>query len=271
MHFHFPFTVVQTLWTLTFAAQLVLLVVLLGCDRIQRYPWFTASIGLFALRLLAEVLLSGRMAMMPLQTTLLALGDAGAIAALLVVLEMAWSAFSGAKRWHWLAWALPMAIVALWAMAVWGPWPAWKDLAVDTVLGKLRLMQLTAQKLELLSDLLMVEVGLLIVLHGSDFKAGWRSHTQKISLGLSTAALSTLAVQGTIQAIARAAQAHPPSRPDYERIIALIGKLIDANKVVYIVVLLWWIVWLWLDEPGTAKRDGEAPESPAKDEPATAE
>jgi len=29
----------------------------------------------------------------------------------------------------------------------------------------------------------------------------------------------------------------------------LITKLWNANKMVYIAALLWWIVWLWLDEP----------------------
>jgi hypothetical protein len=52
----------RVLWTLTFAAQLVLLVVLMGRDRARRFPWFTAGIALYALRLMAEILLAGRMA-----------------------------------------------------------------------------------------------------------------------------------------------------------------------------------------------------------------
>ena len=43
MHFNFAFTAVQVLWTLTFAAHLVLLVVLLGRDRTRRFPWFTTG------------------------------------------------------------------------------------------------------------------------------------------------------------------------------------------------------------------------------------
>jgi hypothetical protein len=27
---------------------------------------------------------------------------------------------------------------------------------------------------------------------------------------------------------------------------------LNANKAVYVAVLVWWIVWLWLDEPGAA-------------------
>jgi len=54
----------------------------LGRDRARRYPWFTTGIALFALQLMAEVLLSGRMAMIPLQEVLLTLADLGAIVAL---------------------------------------------------------------------------------------------------------------------------------------------------------------------------------------------
>jgi hypothetical protein len=56
MHFS-GFNTVQILWTLTFAALLVLLVVLLGRDRARRFPWFTASMVLTALRLLASRML----------------------------------------------------------------------------------------------------------------------------------------------------------------------------------------------------------------------
>ncbi len=56
MHF-LGFNTVQILWTLTFAALLVLLVVLLGRDRARRFPWFTASMALTALRLIASRIL----------------------------------------------------------------------------------------------------------------------------------------------------------------------------------------------------------------------
>ena len=69
-----PAEIIQrVVWTLTFAGQLILLVVMIGRGRAQRYPIFTASIGLLALRMMAEILLSGRMAKIPLQTTLLTL------------------------------------------------------------------------------------------------------------------------------------------------------------------------------------------------------
>ena len=64
MHLNLDFTTVKVLWTLTFAALLVLLVVLLGRDRSRLYPIFLpASIWRFtALRLLASRMLYGRLA-----------------------------------------------------------------------------------------------------------------------------------------------------------------------------------------------------------------
>ena len=67
MHFNFHFSAAEILWTLTFAAMLVLLVVLLGRDRIRRFPIFTSSIVLVGLNMLADKLLTHRLA--PLVST----------------------------------------------------------------------------------------------------------------------------------------------------------------------------------------------------------
>jgi hypothetical protein len=268
MHFHFPFTTGQVLWTLTFAAQLTLLVVLLGRDRIKRYPWFTAGIALFALRLLVEVLLSGRLAPTVLRVIFITLADLMALVGLLVVAEVARRAFGGVQRHTWVLWSVALVAVASGVLAVWGPWPAWKDLTRDAPLAVLRVMQLLAQKADLLMDVLTVQLGVLVVLFGRHYKAGWRSHTQSISIGLSTVAASWLLVQGTWQIIATSV--HPHSQAEYERIIGLGAKLVNANKVVYVAALVWWIVCLWYEEPGTvaaAEVAAEPAEVPAEEEP----
>jgi hypothetical protein len=256
MHTHFEFPTRQVLWTLTFAAQLVLLVVLLGRDRARRYPWFTAGIALSALQLMAEVLLSGRMAMVPLQATLLTLADLGVILALLVVVEVARRAFAGVQSSLWIVNTVGLLALAGIGLVFWGPWPAGKDLALDSTLGRLRMMQLVALKGNTLMNLLTVELGLLVVLFGRHFKAGWRSHTQMISIGLSTVAIAWLAMQAVVQSIVKTA--HPQSRAEYGRVLDLIAKLLNANKLAYLAALVWWIVWLWLDEPGTAKPEPSA-------------
>jgi hypothetical protein len=250
MHLNWGFSTRQVLWTLTLSAQLVLLVVLLGRDRVRRYPWFTAAAVLFALRLMAEMLLAGRMAMLPFQEILLTLGDLAVVLGLLVVVEMARRAFAGASRSLWMVNAAGLLVVACGVLAVWGPWPVWKNMALDSLLGKLRLMQLAAQRGDMLVALLTVGLGLLVVIFGRRFKAGWRSHTQMIVIGLLTAAIALLATQAAVQSIAKAA--HPGSRAEYEQILHLLSNLVNANQIVYLAAQLWWIAWLWIDEPGAA-------------------
>ena len=254
-HFNFGFSARQVLWTLTFASQLVLLTVLLGRDRVRRYPWFTAGITLYALQLMAEVLLAGRMAMLPLQEIFLALGVLSVLVSLAVIVEVAWNAFAGAPRSLWIANTVGLLAVAGGILAVWGPWPVWKNLPIDSLFGKLLLMRLTAQKGDVLASLLTVGMGLLVVIFGRQFKAGWRSHTQMLAIGLSTVSLAGLAVQGTVQHIIRTA--HPATRQEYERIVSLLANLMNAHKAVYIAAIIWWIVWLWKDEPGAAKPAAE--------------
>ena len=102
MHFNFNFSANQILWTLTFAGLLVLLVVLIGRDRVRRYPWFTAAMVMMALRMIASRLLFGRLAPVVSSEIFLVLSDIAAIIALGVVVEMARRAFSGAKRAAWI-------------------------------------------------------------------------------------------------------------------------------------------------------------------------
>jgi hypothetical protein len=253
MHSHSVFTATQVLWTLTFAAQLVLLVVLLGRDRARRFPWFTISIVLAALRLLGSRLLAGRLAPLAMNEIFITLEGLAALVSLLVLVEMARRAFDGVERRMWVGWALVTMIVTGCLLWVWGPWPVWKTLTADSTLARLRLMQFGAEKGNMLADMLAVELGLLVAVAGRRFKAGWRSHPQRILIGLSTAAIAQLAVQGVWQLIAR--RAVPHSQAEYERILGLGNKLVNANKAVYVVVLVWWIACLWKDEPEAGAQD----------------
>jgi len=258
MHLNFHFTAVQILWTLTFAAQLILLVVLLGRDRIKRFPWFSLGIVLTALRLLASRLLFGRMPTITLDTIFIVMAALSAIVGFLVVVEIARQAFAPVRRGIWYAGALAVLVVGGGILAAWGPWPAWKTLGTGSFLAVLQLLQLGAQKLDLLVDLLTVELGLLVILLGRSCGAGWRTHTQRIVIGLSTASCGQLAVEGLWQFIARSAT--PQSQAEYERIIGLRDKLFNANGALYVAVLVWWIVVLWIDEPGAAAAD-DAPQN----------
>ena len=257
MHFNFAFTLVQTLWTLTFAAQLVLLVVLLGREQMRRFPWFTASIVLAALQLLTSRLLFGKLPIFTMNVVFITMADAIALVGLLVVVEMARRAFSGLQRQLWIANSLGLLAVAGTVLAVWGPWPAWKTLTADSNLAALRLMQLVAQKGDLLAIFLTVGLGLLVVLFGRRYKAGWRSHTQQIVIGLATAAISQLALVLMLQHLVKTAA--PKTQAEYDHIVGIRDNLVNADNAVRVAVLVGWIVCLWIDEPGTTEEAVKLP------------
>jgi hypothetical protein len=208
-----------------------------------------------ALRLLTSRLLFGRLPGLTLNGIFITLADVAALVGLLVVVEMARRAFHGAERRTWIVGTLASLAVGAVVLYFWGPWPPLKSLAADSFLAILRLMQLAAQKTDLLLNVLTVELGLLVVVFGRRFKADWRSHTQQIVIGLSTAAIAQLGVQGIWQAIAM--KAAPQTQAEYEHILGLRDKLFNANSAVYVAVLAWWIVCMWRDEPGT-KVEAEA-------------
>lgn len=257
MHFNFAFTAVQILWTLTFAAHLVLLVVLLGRDRTGRFPWFTIAIALVSLRLISSRLLFGRLPQLTMSAMFIVLADLSAVVALLVLIELARRAFGRASRRAWIGWTLALLAVGALVLATWGSWPAWKTLAAGSPLALLSLLQLLAQKLGILADVLTLSLGVLVIFFGRSFGAGARSHAQQIVIGLSTASLAQVSVQVIWQIIAKTATPH--SMAEYDRIVGLREKLFNGNSVIYLAVAIWWIVCLWIDEPGSKPAAVEAP------------
>jgi hypothetical protein len=248
MHFHLPFNAQDILWTLAFAAQLVLLVVLMGRERIGRFPWFTAAAVMLGLRLLTAKLLSGRLPQLTMAALFIIMAEISALIGLLVVLEIARRAFDTVRRATWVAWAFILLAVGAAALTFWGPWPAWKTLTAHSTVATLQLLQLMAQKTSMLVDIENIAVGLLVVLFGRRYGAGWRSHTQQIAIGLSASSLAQLAIGVLWERIARTAVVQ--TMADQQRILAIRDELFNANSAIYIVVVLWWIVWLWKDEPG---------------------
>ena len=250
MHLNFDFSAVQILWTLTFAAILVLLVVLLGRDRARIYPWFTTSIVIIGLRLLASRLLFDRLAPIPMNTIFLTLALIASVVSILVLVELARLAFKGASRRAWTIAIVILLAASGVALATWGPWPPWKTLTqLDSVLAWLRLEQFVTQKLDLLVDMLSIGLGLVIVIFGSHFGSGFRSHTQQIVIGLSTTALAQTAARGIWQLIAT--HAAPTTQAEYEKVLRLQEKLYNSSSAVFVLVLVWWIICLWINEAGT--------------------
>jgi hypothetical protein len=268
MHFHWNLTAAQVFWTLILAALLVLLTVLYGRDRARRYPWFTASIVLVAFRLLASRLLFGRMAAIPEDAVLLTLSDLGVFASLIVLVELTRRGFGEARRGARAAWTTILLAASVAVVAYWGPWPALQTLQATSPVAILQLMQLIAERGGMLTSLLALGLGLLMLLFGRRYRAGWRSHTQAIAIGLSTAGISQLAVRGIWQEIATHATVH--SQAEYDRVMNLQNKLYGGNNVVYLAVLVWWIAWLWVDEPGIAAAGSPAGQAPVAEIAASA-
>jgi len=95
---------------------------------------------------------------------------------------------------------------------------------------------------------------------GRRFGFGWRSHPQQIALGLSTNALGFLAVQAISESIKRTV--HLTTRAQYEHVVHLLTNLDNARNAIWLLVLIWWLVWLWRDEPGGATASLEAVDAP---------
>ena len=248
MHFsNFDFSATQILWTLTFAALLVLLVVLLGRDRTKRFPWFTASIVTMGLLKLTEQLLLTRLPRITGLEIYWALSNLNVVIGLLVLVELARQSFRGARKLGWVIGTLAVLAGGVAAMVLWGPWPAWLTLTAQSQFAAIRVMQFAVDKGSLLSEVLTIELGLLVTLLARRFGAGWHSHAQRILVGLSTLALDQLIMRGTFQAIGTHSVIH--SQAEYDRLLGLRDKLIHANDVVYLCVVLWWIACLWIDEP----------------------
>jgi hypothetical protein len=244
----------QILWALVLTAHLVLLIVLLGRDRTGRFPWFTAAITLSTVHLIADHLLHGKLTSLAFywQTYTAILLES--ILGICVLIELARRVFSSGKAGlilkpkGWIGWIMVTFGVTIGAVWLWGPWPTGKTLTADPKQLPLLLVVLTAMKGQLFLALLTVEVGLLLRIFGKRFGYGWKSHAQQIALGLSTYALGFLVVQGVTDIIKHTI--HLTSRDQYEHIVRLFANLDNARFALWFLVLVWWIVWLWRDEPG---------------------
>lgn len=247
MHLNFGWTASQVIWTLTFAALLVLLVVLLGRERYKHFKMFSIGLVLLTFRMLASRLLYQKMAPINLYEIFIPLGLLSAVVSVLVVVELARRAFAGLSQRSWIAGTVGVVTVGAGVVAVWGTWPAWKTLTAGTTLGVLELLQIATQKIELLVNVTTVALTLLVLLIGRRYSAGWRTHVQGILIGLSTTSMTEMLRDGIWQLIAW--KAAPHSQAEYDRIVGLGDKLSNASQAVFIAVLVWWIWRLWMDEP----------------------
>ena len=246
----------QILWACVLAAHLALLIVLLGRDRAGRFRWFTAAIALSTVHLIADHLLHGKLTTIAFYWQSYTANILETVLGVLVLVELCRHVFSSGKAGKilkargWLGGILITVLIALVATFFWGPWPSWQAMNADPKQLPLLLDVLIAIKGQLFLGVLTVEIGLVLRIFGRRFGYGWRSHDQQIALGLSTISLAFLAVQATTDIIKRTV--HLTTRDQYEHIVRIFTNLDNGRFAIWFLALVWWIVWLWRDEPGAA-------------------
>jgi hypothetical protein len=260
------FNVEQILWALILAGHLLLLIVLLGRDRISRFAWFTASIALSTVSLLANHLLHGKLTTIAFYWQSYTALGLDAILGIFVLVEFARRVFGREKiavlstatapapksvlvlkGRGWLGGILVTCAIAIAAVWAWGPWPTMQALKAEPAQLPLLIDVLIGMKAHLFMTILTVEVCLLLLIFGRRFGFGWRTHPQQIALGLSTNAIAFLIVQGITDIIKHTV--HLTSREQYNRILHLLTNLENGRTALWFIVLIWWIIWLWRDDP----------------------
>jgi hypothetical protein len=253
------------LWALVLAAHLVLMIVLLGRERIRRYPWFTASIALSAVRLIADHLLHGKLTTVAFYWQSYSGSILQAILGILVLVELCRHVFSGGRAGKilkgkgWIGGILVTVPIAIAVAAFWDMGISWAAMKADREHLALYMDLYLALKSQLFIAALTVEVGVLLQFFGRRFGAKWRSHDRQIALGLSTMYLALLAVQATTDIVKH--NLHLTSREQYEHIVQMFANLDNGRFAVWLIALVWWIIWLWRDDPD-ALPAGEMAEMP---------
>ena len=241
MNFDFGISAARVLWWLTLAELTVLLLILFWRVRQRNFPWFMASLFLIGLRsVLSRV--AHDVPSVTMNAIAIAVDNLEALVALLVLVELARRVFKGVKRKTWILWTLAFVAVAAIAVILWGPWPAADTLSTDSTVGILRLLELVAEKSALLVNILTIELCLLVFYFGRRFEAGWHTYKQRLAIGLSTSSLGQLVVLGLWQLIAITGA--PKDLTDFLHIQSIGRRLLDANMVVYLTVLVWWMITL---------------------------
>jgi len=246
------FTAEKILWALRLAGLLALLVVLFARRHARRFPWFTASIALSALYMVVERLISWRFSPHVMAWVLVLGHDLMALVGVIVVLELGQRVFERVRQKTRFVGILVMLAVGVGIMTFWGPRPTEAMLWMDSELSALQLLRVADLNGFLLADLLAVQLGILVIIFGREYKGSGRSHSVQIVLGLAVAAITQMSLVGGWQALIKWALI--PGQAEYERLMSLQDVLFNIASGVYVAVLVWWIVSLWLGATGERHR-----------------
>ena len=184
---------------------------------------------------------------------------------MLVLIELSRHVFSSGRAGKilkgkgWIGGLLVTVPIAFAVAALWNLGLSWATMKADAAHLPLYIDLYVALKSELFVAVLTVEIGVLLQFFGWRFGAKWRSHDRQIALGLSTVSLALLTVQATTDIVKH--NLHLTSRDQYEHVIRMFENLDNGRFAVWLLALIWWIIWLWRDEPG-AQPAAEMAETP---------
>jgi hypothetical protein len=212
------------IWAAGLLGHVLLLVVLFTRHRVARFPWFTLLIFFYLLRsvgLAATLHFSGHPAH---RFAILILDSTDVLLQCAVLAELAWIALrplGGIRRF-----TLPLLLVGSAVLIVMRLAPAgYTSLRMDLVL------------LHFLLSVLMVEWAVVLAFLLRPLGLSWRSHVAAISFGFGVYSAALLAGGGYFT-IGR-------EMSDYVFFSFL-------RISVYLLVLLWWALALWFQEPKAA-------------------
>lgn len=252
MNINLPYSQIQIIWTLLFASQLVLLVVLIGRDRTQRFWWFTASIAVAAVRELINVLLTGRISQIMFNAIYNIFAILAILLTLMALIEITRNIFTALSLRAWALLGSSISIISALVLYFLIPWSAQTGLDIHTQPGMLNILHLVAICGQLIAAISAVTIGVAALFFAPHIKGFWNSHALKVLAGFTTYSLvfiSQLVIGQWISTLA-----HNSGIPvgEYARTNAILERLINVPYVTMIIVQCWWIRVLWLDE-GPAK------------------
>jgi len=253
MNITLPFNQLQIIWTLLFASQLVLLVVLIGRERTQRFWWFTASIAVSAVRELINLLLTGRISQVAFSAIYHFMAILAVLLTVFALVEITRNLFTASSLRTWTLLVASISFVSALCLYLLIPWSAQGNLDFHTQLGMLSVLHLVAICGQITAAIAAVVIGVAALFFAPRTKGFWSSHALKILAGFTTYSLVLISELVIGQWISTLAHATNLAFGDYERTNAILERLLNLPYIAMIIVQIWWIYSLWQDEGGVKK------------------
>lgn len=238
----------QLIWSGGLVAHLILLFALLRKGRARIFPFFTALIVFYVLRSLTLFSLYQHISRLSYTWLFWSLALADLLLQTTVLAELLKKAFQRAGFAPWrtaLGGVIGIAFAAI-IIFLWGPWPSLVTPGSNDI-NPMMLMSILTSKGNLLVGLLTMETLMVLILVAHRSGLSWKSHVQRIAQGLAFYALINLTIQATIQKLSM-----PLSAAQAQSSMHTIHMLGYARTLSYFAAVLYWIVFLWMEEEKTA-------------------